>query len=50
MKASLPAELEGLPDLKPEDMAIFGKLMKEVSTCGAVQDMADMCHMMCVIR
>lgn len=37
MKASLPAELEGLPDLKPEDMAIFGKLMKEVRRGGLDQ-------------
>ena len=27
----VPKELEGLPELKPEDQQYFGKLLKEVS-------------------
>ena len=29
----VPKELEGLPEMKPEDQQYFGKLLKEVSTC-----------------
>jgi hypothetical protein len=35
MKGSVPPQLEGLPDMKPEDMAFFGKLMQARCFCFA---------------
>ena len=32
-KFDVPVELEGLPELKPEDHQYFGKLLKEVGSC-----------------
>lgn len=35
-KFDVPVELEGLPELKPEDHQYFGKLLKEVRHAGCI--------------
>lgn len=35
LKASMPEAPEGLPELKPEDMQYFGKLLQQVRRRGA---------------
>lgn len=37
----VPKELEGLPEMKPEDQQYFGKLLKEVRACSFVLCMAS---------
>ena len=42
-KFDVPVELEGLPELKPEDHQYFGKLLKEVRRGGVCRLLQHLC-------